>query len=102
MRLIDADAIISVMDKCAETPEDDVAKLCYLYTSRILKDAPTIDAVPVVHGEWIFQRIRGSMGTKTCSVCGYQSWQSIMRMDNIGNYCPNCGARMDGGEHDLR
>lgn len=59
-----------------------------------LGELPTIDAVPVVHGEWIFQGLGGSMGTKTCSVCGYQSWQSKMRMDNMGNYCPNCGARM--------
>ena len=41
-RLVDADAIIAVMDKCAETPEDSVAKLCYSYTSRILKEALTI------------------------------------------------------------
>lgn len=41
-RLVDADAIIAVMDKCAETPEDSVAKLCYSYTSRILKEAITI------------------------------------------------------------
>ena len=61
---------------------------------QALKDAPTIDAVPVVHGEWVFQGTGGSMGTKTCSVCGYQSWQSKLRMANMGNYCPNCGARM--------
>lgn len=47
MRLIDADALIAVMDRCAEAPENAVAKLCYSYTARILKEAPTIDAVPV-------------------------------------------------------
>ena len=64
------------------------------HMEKHLYEVPTIEAVPVVHGEWIFQGTGGSMGTKTCSVCGYQSWQSKMRMDNMGNYCPKCGARM--------
>ncbi len=68
------------------------------HMEKQLYEVPTIDAVPVRHGEWIFQETGGSMGTKTCSVCWYQSWQSKLRMSNMGNYCPNCGARMDGKE----
>ena len=43
MRLIDADAIIEVMQKCAENPENKQALLCYLYTQRILEEAPTVE-----------------------------------------------------------
>ena len=46
-------------------------------------------------GEWIFKGTGGSMGYKTCSVCGYQSWQSKLDLGNMGNYCPNCGAKME-------
>ena len=47
MRLIDADAIIEVMKKCAENPENEQALLCYRYTQRILEEAPTVeDASP--------------------------------------------------------
>ena len=43
MRLIDADAIIEVMQKCAENPENKQALLCYRYTQRILEEAPTVE-----------------------------------------------------------
>ena len=46
-------------------------------------------------GEWIFKGTGGSMGIKTCSVCGYRSWQSKLDLGNMGNYCPNCGAKME-------
>lgn len=43
MRLIDADAIIEVMQKCAENPENKQALLCYRYTQRILEEVPTVE-----------------------------------------------------------
>ena len=43
MKLIDADAIIEVMKKCAENPENEQALLCYRYTQRILEEAPTVE-----------------------------------------------------------
>lgn len=58
---------------------------------RKIRDAfmalPTVDAVPVVHGEWTDK----DGGIATCSVCGdrWGVW-------NVMKYCPNCGARMDG------
>lgn len=92
MRLIDADAIIAVMDKCAETPEDAVAKLCYSYTSRILKDAPTIDAVPVRHGEWEVISVAETGFSKRVR-CTYCKKERIYAT-NFDNFCPNCGAQM--------
>ena len=44
---------------------------------------------PVKHGKWIEYPI--SDGMNQCSVCG------ILRFGD-SNYCPNCGAKMDGGE----
>jgi hypothetical protein len=48
---------------------------------------PTID--PVKHGEW--ERIPYSFaGGYRCSCCGQKS------LERDWNYCPNCGAKMDG------
>ena len=43
MRLIDADANIETMKKCAANPESEQALLCYRYTQRILEEAPTVE-----------------------------------------------------------
>lgn len=56
---------------------------------RMLKDAPTVDAVEVVHAYWKY-------GTRAaiCSECGFERHLD----DNFGAAiaCPNCGAKMDG------
>lgn len=56
---------------------------------NILDDMPTIDAVPVVHGRWMFDR----PNHYKCSECDAM-WSGIVR---FMSYCPNCGAKMDGG-----
>ena len=48
-----------------------------------------VDAVPVVHGQWIHD-INNLFG---CSVCGERETMSARKPKN---YCPNCGAKMDG------
>ena len=53
--------------------------------------APTIDAVPVRHGKWIFNpsdAFEAMFAKPKCSECGFESADG-------GNYCPHCGARMD-------
>lgn len=43
---------------------------------------------PVVHGRWIDIPDKPEWDQKMCSVCGdYRCCQ--------GNYCPNCGAKME-------
>lgn len=59
------------------------------------------DVAPVVHGRWIYI---GKYGEYECSVChgidtdcsDYYSSHVVTEQD----YCPNCGARMDGGKND--
>lgn len=58
---------------------------------------PAAEVVPVVHGRWIHdgRRIKGGIDWCHCSECG--------KSDNFcarTNYCPNCGAKMDGGVDD--
>ena len=59
-----------------------------------IEAAPTVDAVEVVHGRWIEQE-KYTFGTMyDCSICGTR----ILDNGHSWNYCPNCGAKMDGGE----
>ena len=50
---------------------------------------PAVDVAPVVHGRWIMHDDEFGL-TCECSVCHIETMGD-------GNYCPNCGAKMDGG-----
>lgn len=55
------------------------------------------DVAPVKHGHWIEQENWVPDDYYyTCSVCG-EDYNTIDGSPDY-NYCPNCGARMDGGE----
>ena len=55
------------------------------------EDAPTIETTPVVHGHMEeIEPCRIAVDRQCCS-CGTP-------MGRQDNYCPNCGAKMDGGE----
>lgn len=56
-----------------------------------LSDVPLADVVEVVHGKWEYDH----WCEFKCSICGHQS-QSEPRGKE--NFCPNCGAKMDGGK----
>ena len=60
-----------------------------------LRDAiPSVDAAPVVHGRWIDNEIKDLMLSK-CTACGFLCGAYSF------NFCPHCGAKMDGrGEAD--
>ena len=62
-------------------------------------DAPTVDAVEVVHGEWstIEDDYTGLVALQ-CSVCNQEYWFEDEPPIKIYNYCPNCGANMRGSE----
>lgn len=54
--------------------------------------APALDVQPVVHAHWDGLTI-GKNGAYYCSNCGFTNIYK-------SNYCPRCGARMDGDPHD--
>lgn len=66
--------------------------------ARDISDLPASDVAEVVHGRWIDGAEDFTCGNHNaeCSICRcYVSWDGC---DEDFNYCPNCGARMDGGE----
>ena len=54
------------------------------------------DVAPVVHGEWLLRR-EGVGHYWECSVC-HKSPCIYVTKDT--KYCPNCGAKMDEGNHE--
>lgn len=69
-----------------------------------LIDVPTVEVEPVRHGRWIIKSNPENGWYKiTCSECGEDETTvapCIGFMPNvkvIWDFCPNCGARMDGG-----
>ena len=65
---------------------------------QIIDLAPTVDAVPVIHGRWSEKRWMtdddwGVINHRTivCSACKREIADGKQT-----RYCPNCGAKMDG------
>ena len=56
---------------------------------------PAVDAVEVVHGEWVLVEYQSSQfgvdQEYQCSICGTPTDEEFRT-----RYCPNCGAKMDG------
>ena len=50
----------------------------------------TVDAVEVVHGQWDVEVGMNDNKERICPVCKKHV------KSNFWNYCPNCGAKMDG------
>lgn len=85
MRLIDADALLKKKDIITINDGNRASVVGIVYEDDI-EEAPTVDAVK--HGEWISEKYP----LVKCSICGKTM---ILAYDN---YCPNCGAKMDGKE----
>ena len=61
---------------------------------NILDEAPTVDAAPVVHGQW--EKHPNMYGFVRCSECrDCVVWDEWVNNEKW-KYCPNCGAKMDG------
>ena len=57
----------------------------------IIDNAPTVDATEVMHGKWIWGESNHLEWMK-CSECLKSQTPNL-----CFTYCPNCGAKMDGG-----
>ena len=109
MRLIDADALVAVPNVCKVTEYDETGYgMSYnAVPVKAIYDAPTIEAEPVRHGQWVHD----DLGHTYCSECHEripyihcysdepnsdldEEWDEEMPESA---YCSHCGAKMDGG-----
>ena len=85
MRPIDADALFAEFENVGwynNADRDEIAE-------PLILQAPTIDAVSVVHGEW-----KVSCKDSVCSVCGKDEAEFICGTEDwygygLSNFCPN-------------
>lgn len=100
MRLIDADAAYKMAKDDKRYPafhyrKADLGDLYYL----VLVDSPTIEAEPVRHGEYVL--LYDTYGPMVCSECGGEAPSISMGSEyEESQYCPSCGAKMDGKERE--
>lgn len=83
MRLIDADELIEMAYRMRLDSREQIACM--------IESAPTIEPEQK-HGRWGKRYISDFRFQYYCSVCG------MIQVYGEANYCPNCGARMEGTE----
>ena len=102
MRLIDVDAFkIEFCEKCNNVLCDAPLTNTDCFIMYMLDNTPTIEAEPVRHGRWVPLSYDGYADGYPV----YDEWECSechFACEGEGepplNYCPNCGAKLDGGE----
>jgi hypothetical protein len=103
MRLIDADKIVEQINEWLD--QTGAIPLNTSYHFELLgciEDCSTIDAVPVVRGEWIAEQKGAEYCEFRCSACDGSVGQTdqfdeteVKQFSEWYKYCPNCGAKME-------
>lgn len=110
MRPIDADAMKTKFENKKSTIQnrimggqmDSIAIAFYEIFIEAIDKQTTVDAVPVVHGEWHEENRRPRSAQFVCSVCHRTAYDIQPTRNKAWTkrcryaYCPNCGCRMDG------
>ena len=95
-RLIDANALkwkigqVRLYVASLRCGKTIISKLLESYRNAVfeeIENAPTVDAVEVVHGRWVITGGNQYTIFRRCSIC-------CAMYDFTPNYCPNCGADM--------
>lgn len=104
---IEREALREILDgwRDAHADVDDVHG-CGLLEDVICEvDAQTAaNVAPVVHGRWIHSRYKDcseQFELVKCSQCNHEAYAMAFYVRG-GNYCPNCGAKMNGGDNTER
>ena len=99
MRLIDAENLAEVLNRyLAQLRNSGISvglRMGINTCLTFINNANTIEAEPLKRGQWETNSDRPD--SLICSVCkcGFDMWKH-----DPHNYCPNCGAKMDGGDND--
>ncbi|MGN1409066.1 MAG: hypothetical protein ACI4XJ_02715 [Eubacteriales bacterium] len=87
-------------ENCSKCTDIDCGK-CFL--TNIINTSIAADVAPVVHGKW--REVDGEdVGSEWyCTACrNRRTFLYDMSLDDMKEcylYCPNCGAKMDGGNN---
>ena len=97
-RYIDAD--ITDEEVCDRVQQISHNADVFMAVRKVLETMPTIEAEPIRHGRWTknFEDTRGYTMSFACSNCGMDTATPYAMKKMDFEYCPNCGAKMDGKE----
>ena len=107
-RLIDANALLEKVQfrMAIDNKNAEIIAGCVDITRRLIDNAPTVDAVEVVHGEWtVIEDDYDDCTILECSVCEvsfrFDEYDGLLPQAQTYHYCPNCGAKMDGYGYEI-
>lgn len=95
MELIEREALIQAIEDLRGSCDSRFYDEAIIDCVSEAVSAPTIDAAPVVHGRWIQRYNENHQQFIECSNCNFEYGLPFACKLN---YCPHCGARMDGTE----
>lgn len=105
MRALNVNDFIYDLDRVKAVVSNDsktvslIEKLQYMINEY--EKQHSIEAEPARHGRWV--KAHGMMppeyfGRHKCSLCGHFALSRKIGHEELSNYCPNCGAKMDLGK----
>ena len=91
------DDFIQHLEKCKKgAAVTNLVWAAIMAIERDVRDMPAADVAPVVHEKWLLDRWP-RWPHRECSRCKIMIPRTKEVPDQYWQYCPNCGARMDGG-----
>ena len=73
------------------------SEMCYQDAINTVTAFPAADVAPVRHGRWVhdyYENCSENFEIVKCTNCGHKAYAVAFYVKS-GNYCPNCGAKMD-------
>lgn len=119
--LISRSTVIEILQAKADMAVATNAQMVYLNAARMVEKIRAVDAEPVQHGRWMLEahdervNYRWNVTAECSECCNGQTeiWAGFFPITpgciakdialqsaaevKLSNYCPNCGAKMDGG-----
>lgn len=80
--------------KKGKSEQENLAVMMLEMFDKYIKEFPAADVQRVKHGRWSECYTDSRLYSGICSVCGGAAIRSVKA--NPLDYCPNCGARMEG------
>lgn len=95
---------VSIVSAMGRNTDCDCVKKRLEKAAKRISLLSSADVAPVIHGEWRHSRYEDcseSFELVKCSNCSHEAYAMAIYVRG-GNYCANCGAKMDGGDPDGR
>lgn len=96
---IDKNATVGILEAMSRSADCECIKKRLEKAAKRVSAIPAADVAQVVHGRWEYTpQTFNTLGQIRCPFCAW--WSLDQSIDGIYKYCPNCGAKMDGGDND--